>query len=549
MVVERIEPQELEKFGSLDAVLRSAECSWDCLSLSKPHTQDNTGFQGAGPAAEAGFDLDGGAHKAYHCTQFMKSTGQWNPHSSTPRQSPQSQGIPERTLLENDSCVHQKPGSVIVSQTACSLEPGQDTTMHLEEGLPVCCMVPSSTPAEAPKVSIPNVHNMGLTNPEYVAFPTQPSHPFGGSALLPGRNDHPRFGSYLETDQTVGGLLPGVHYSALHMNGEPSSQPPFQSWGKLTPTCAAITESVPGVSHFHKEINDNDSTKQNCPQTESAEMGSEVSKLAAVIASGGEEKWIAKFGKSSPYIGVTKHRKSNRWEAHIWIKDYGRQLYLGGFSTAEEAACAYDLVAIKCKGVKATTNSRSERYSPLMLSRGKQRSKGFSRGNSMYRGVTQHPNGRWESRIGISGNRHIYLGLYEKQEDAASHYDRALVRMRGWRATTNFPFSEYQSELEEHKLLEEGGKAIQKLSVHDLMGPYDFYTSKYQRISDTLLKFIFQKLMDDAEEIECESDPILRKVYGLWVKKGGRDPLERLIVRIRESEEPSRNDEKAGSNA
>ncbi|GMH34982.1 hypothetical protein BSKO_02843 [Bryopsis sp. KO-2023] len=338
-----------------------------------------------------------------------------------------------------------------------------------------------------------------ITDQQYVAFPTQPSHPFGGSALLPGRNDHPRFGSYDETDQTVRGLLPRVHYSALHMNGEPASQPPFQSWGKLTPTCAAITESVPGVSHFHKEINDNDSTKQNCPQTESVEMGREVSKLAADIASGREEKWIAKFGKSSSYIGVTKHRKSNRWEAHIWIKDYERQLYLGGFSTAEEAACAYDLVAIKCKGVKATTSSRSERYSPLMtwlsrvslpeiLSHVRRRSKGFSRGNSMYRGVTQHPNGRWESRIGISGNRHIYLGLYEKQEDAASHYDRALVRMRGWRATTNFPFSEYQSELDEHKRL--------------------------------------------GEEIECESDPILRKVYGLWVKKGGRDPLERLIVLV-----------------
>lgn len=30
---------------------------------------------------------------------------------------------------------------------------------------------------------------------------------------------------------------------------------------------------------------------------------------------------------------------------------------------------------------------------------------GFSRGSSSYRGVTAHPSGRWESRIGIRGSR------------------------------------------------------------------------------------------------------------------------------------------------
>ena len=30
---------------------------------------------------------------------------------------------------------------------------------------------------------------------------------------------------------------------------------------------------------------------------------------------------------------------------------------------------------------------------------------GFSRGSSSYRGVTAHPSGRWESRIGIPGSK------------------------------------------------------------------------------------------------------------------------------------------------
>lgn len=32
---------------------------------------------------------------------------------------------------------------------------------------------------------------------------------------------------------------------------------------------------------------------------------------------------------SSRYKGVTLHRRSGRWESHIWVRDTGRQLYLG----------------------------------------------------------------------------------------------------------------------------------------------------------------------------------------------------------------------------
>jgi len=35
--------------------------------------------------------------------------------------------------------------------------------------------------------------------------------------------------------------------------------------------------------------------------------------------------------RSSRFRGVTKHRRSGRWEAHIWIKEMGRQVYLGGY--------------------------------------------------------------------------------------------------------------------------------------------------------------------------------------------------------------------------
>jgi hypothetical protein len=44
---------------------------------------------------------------------------------------------------------------------------------------------------------------------------------------------------------------------------------------------------------------------------------------------------------------------------------------------------------------------------------------GFSRGSSTYRGVTAHPSGRWESRIGIPGSKHVYLGLFNQEAAAA----------------------------------------------------------------------------------------------------------------------------------
>lgn len=83
---------------------------------------------------------------------------------------------------------------------------------------------------------------------------------------------------------------------------------------------------------------------------------------------------------------------------------------------------------------------------------------GFSRGSSTFRGVTAHPSGRWESRIGIPGSKHIYLGLWEGEQDAASAYDRALVRLRGTAAATNFGLAEYRLELAEYHQIQQVGR-------------------------------------------------------------------------------------------
>jgi len=48
----------------------------------------------------------------------------------------------------------------------------------------------------------------------------------------------------------------------------------------------------------------------------------------------------------------------------------------------------------------------------------------------------------------MPGSKHIYLGLYNEESAAARAYDRALVRLRGPGAATNFALSNYKEELQ-----------------------------------------------------------------------------------------------------
>lgn len=162
--------------------------------------------------------------------------------------------------------------------------------------------------------------------------------------------------------------------------------------------------------------------------------------------------------RSSTYRGVTKHRRSGRYEAHIWVKELGRQVYLGGYECEEHAAEAYDIAALKSKGTRTKTNFELSKYADLLgcidrmtmeelVMAVRRQSQGFSRGTSSFRGVTHHPSGRWEARIGIPGSKHVYLGLFTDEREAARAYDRALVRLRGRAAATNFALGDYRQEM------------------------------------------------------------------------------------------------------
>ena len=50
------------------------------------------------------------------------------------------------------------------------------------------------------------------------------------------------------------------------------------------------------------------------------------------------------------FRGVTKHKRTQRYEAHIW--ESKKQIYLGGFESELLAARSHDVMALKCKGLE-----------------------------------------------------------------------------------------------------------------------------------------------------------------------------------------------------
>ncbi|KAF7819037.1 AP2-like ethylene-responsive transcription factor [Senna tora] len=135
--------------------------------------------------------------------------------------------------------------------------------------------------------------------------------------------------------------------------------------------------------------------------------------------------------RSSIYRGVTRHRWTGRYEAHLWDKSTWNQNQnkkgkQGAYDEEEAAARAYDLAALKYWGPGTLINfpvtdytrdleemqnvSREEYLASL-----RRKSSGFSRGISKYRGLSS----RWESSYGRMAGSDYFNSIHYGDDSAA----------------------------------------------------------------------------------------------------------------------------------
>ncbi|GFQ04460.1 ap2-like ethylene-responsive transcription factor at2g41710 [Phtheirospermum japonicum] len=141
--------------------------------------------------------------------------------------------------------------------------------------------------------------------------------------------------------------------------------------------------------------------------------------------------------RSSIYRGVTRHRWTGRYEAHLWDKSTwnqnqnkkGKQVAIGAYDDEEAAARAYDLAALKYWGPGTLINFPVTDYTRDLeemqnvsredyLASLRRKSSGFSRGIAKYRPLSSS---RWDSQFGRTPSTdYINSELYGAGDEMAT---------------------------------------------------------------------------------------------------------------------------------
>ena len=133
----------------------------------------------------------------------------------------------------------------------------------------------------------------------------------------------------------------------------------------------------------------------------------------------------------SGYFGVVKNINGNKFQAKIWIK--GKWKVLGSYDTAKQAAKAHDEEAIKLRRPFSSLNYPKKApvgYTPIQKAL-------LSTNTVGYRGAYKIGK-KFHSRIWINGKK-INLGTYDTAKEAATAYDRAVLKNNKSTTKLNFP--------------------------------------------------------------------------------------------------------------
>ena len=160
----------------------------------------------------------------------------------------------------------------------------------------------------------------------------------------------------------------------------------------------------------------------------------------------------------SGYIGVQKNYGGDKYSAKIRIN--GKEKCIGSYDTAIQAAKAYDKEAIKLGRPLSTLNYPKKApvgYTPIQKAL-------ISTNTVGYRGVSKNRK-KFQTNIRIDGKIN-YIGIFDKANEAAIAYDRAVLKANKSTTLLNFPDMVHNLDVEpkrkKYKLSSTGYRGVRQ---------------------------------------------------------------------------------------